>query len=89
MLISPESVRETARDCSIRVNPETLYRLREAHGGQEARDAAYRFVSQEFQADADGVYVDLGAPKITLESAWDVFEQMVNMLGNLPHWQSS
>ncbi|KAJ7452923.1 hypothetical protein FB451DRAFT_1521089 [Mycena latifolia] len=80
MLISPTSAIPTARDCSINVNPDTLYRLREAYGGEEARDAAFRFVSREFQADADGVYADLGCPEITLPTAWDIFSQVVEEL---------
>ncbi|KAJ6447620.1 hypothetical protein DFH09DRAFT_966116, partial [Mycena vulgaris] len=57
MLINPTSVVATARDCSINVNPEIVYRLREAYGGQEAREVAFWFVSRESQADADAVYV--------------------------------
>ncbi|KAJ6500290.1 hypothetical protein DFH09DRAFT_1102722 [Mycena vulgaris] len=69
MLINPTSVVATARDCSINVNPETVDRLREAYGGQVARDAAFRFVSREFQAHADAAYVHLGCPEITLLTA--------------------
>jgi hypothetical protein len=77
LLINPTSAVLTARDCSINVNPETVYRLREAYGGQEARDEAFRFVSREFEADADGVYVDLGCPEINLLTAWGIFQQVV------------
>ncbi|KAJ7909608.1 hypothetical protein B0H13DRAFT_2233040 [Mycena leptocephala] len=77
MLINPTSIIATARDCSIRVNPETVYQLREAYGGEEAREAAFRFISREFEAEADGVYVDLGCPQITLPTAWSVFQQVV------------
>ncbi|KAJ6624981.1 hypothetical protein B0H10DRAFT_1783673, partial [Mycena sp. CBHHK59/15] len=77
LLINPTSAVPTARDCSINVNPETVYRLREAYGGQEARDTAFRFVSREFEADADGVYVDLGCPEINLLTAWGIFQQVV------------
>ncbi|KAJ7126924.1 hypothetical protein C8R44DRAFT_667777 [Mycena epipterygia] len=80
LLINPTSVVPTARDCSINVNPETVYRLREAYGGQEARDEAFRFISREFEADADAVFVDLGCPKITLPTAWGIFEQVVEEL---------
>ncbi|KAJ7917910.1 hypothetical protein B0H13DRAFT_1869943 [Mycena leptocephala] len=77
MFNNPTDFVATARDCSIRVNPESVYRLHQAYGGEEARDNAFRFVSKEFAAEADGVYVDLGCPKITLPTAWAVFESVV------------
>jgi hypothetical protein len=77
MFNNPTDFVATARDCSIRVNPESVYRLRDAYGGEEARDKAFRFVSREFAAEADGVYVDLGCPQITLPTAWSVFERVV------------
>ncbi|KAJ7289624.1 hypothetical protein C8J57DRAFT_1046436 [Mycena rebaudengoi] len=80
MLLNPTSVVATARDCSIRVNPETVYRLREAYGGEEARNKAFMFVSREFQAEADGVYVDLGCPTISLATGWGIFTQVVTEL---------
>ncbi|KAJ7115426.1 hypothetical protein C8R44DRAFT_928484 [Mycena epipterygia] len=80
MLINPKSVIATARDCSIKVNPETVQRLRETYGGEEARDTAFRFISREFQAEADGIYVDLGCPEIILPTAWNVFQQVVKEL---------
>ncbi|KAJ7820637.1 hypothetical protein B0H14DRAFT_2599821 [Mycena olivaceomarginata] len=54
MFNNPTGFVATARDCSIRVNPESVYRLRDAYGGEEARDKAFRFVSREFAAEADG-----------------------------------
>ncbi|KAJ6448579.1 hypothetical protein C8R45DRAFT_1046009 [Mycena sanguinolenta] len=68
MFSNPTDFVATARDCSIRVNPGSVYCLREAYGGEEARDQAFRFVSREFV---------LGCPKITLPTAWAVFEQVV------------
>lgn len=44
------------------------------------------FFSDEFQADADGVYVDLGSPTIILESAWDIFSMVVAALEQLPQY---
>ncbi|KAJ6541365.1 hypothetical protein B0H19DRAFT_1077226 [Mycena capillaripes] len=41
MLINPTSVVATACNCSINVNPQTVYRLREAYGGQAAREEAF------------------------------------------------
>ncbi|KAJ7100453.1 hypothetical protein C8R44DRAFT_859356 [Mycena epipterygia] len=80
MLINPKSIIATARDCSIKVNPEIVQRLRETYGGEEARDTAFRFISREFQAEADGIYVDLGCPEIILPTAWNVFQQVVKEL---------
>jgi len=53
MWLAPQSVRETARDCSISINMATVRRLREELGGNEARDAASQFVGPEFQATGD------------------------------------
>lgn len=83
MFLNPSSVSALARDCSIRVNPETVAELREAYGGQEARDKAYRFVSEEFQFNADAVYQNLGAPELSLLNGWKVFTQMVTKIDEL------
>jgi hypothetical protein len=80
MFLVPQSVRHDAHDCSIKVNPETVRHLREAYGGLETRDRLFRFVSQEFQAEADEAFVDLGCPIISLESGWDVFKKVVERL---------
>ncbi|KAJ7768100.1 hypothetical protein DFH07DRAFT_736496, partial [Mycena maculata] len=77
MMSNPTDAVATARDCSIRVNPESVYRLREAYGGEEARDAAFRFVTREFEAEADAAYVDLGCPEIILPTGWAVFQKVV------------
>ncbi|KAJ6586479.1 hypothetical protein DFH09DRAFT_910960 [Mycena vulgaris] len=79
MLSNPTSAVATACDCSIRVNPETVYRL--------PRRKAFSFVSREFAAEADAAYVDMGCPAITLRTGWTVFQQIVteleNRIGNL------
>jgi hypothetical protein len=80
MWLAPQSVQETARDCSITINMKTVHQLREELGGVEARDAAFRFVDPEFQADADEAYVELGCPDITLLSAWDIFIAVADIL---------
>ncbi|KAF7350254.1 hypothetical protein MVEN_01328900 [Mycena venus] len=80
MFLNPQSSRITARDCSIRVDPQLVNEIREVYGGVEARDEAYRFVSRIFQAAADGAYVQLGCPEITLETIWDVFSDVVKIL---------
>jgi hypothetical protein len=87
MLLNPTSVRATAKDCSIRVNPELVAQMREAYGGEESRAAAYRFYSEEFGSHADGVYVDLGMPIITLATAWDIFQLVVEGLEALPAYK--
>lgn len=80
VLISPETVRTEARDCSIKVNPEMVHRIREEYGGEKGRDYAFRFITREFEAEADDAYVDLGKPAISLSSAWDVFTAVVNLM---------
>ncbi|KAJ7627564.1 hypothetical protein DFH06DRAFT_729943 [Mycena polygramma] len=80
MFINPQAGRVTAKDCSIRVSPELVKEIRENYGGAEARDKAYRFVSQVFQAEADGAYVQLGCPEIKLDSIWSVFTAVVCIL---------
>ena len=82
MWLVPDSVRATARDCSIHVNMDTVHQLREDLGGKEAREAALRFVDAEFEARADEVYGDLNYPEITLASAWDIFVAVVDILSH-------
>ncbi|KAJ7666338.1 hypothetical protein B0H17DRAFT_1089966 [Mycena rosella] len=77
MFLNPASVNTLARNCSIRVNPETVAELREAYGGEEARDCAYRFVSVEFKFNADLIHEQLGSPELTLKKGWKVFQEMV------------
>ncbi|KAJ6576823.1 hypothetical protein B0H10DRAFT_1927095 [Mycena sp. CBHHK59/15] len=72
MFLNPGAVSPLARDCSIRVAE-----LREAYGGQEARDKAYRFVSDEFKFNADLIHEKLGEPELSLRNGWTVFQQMV------------
>ncbi|KAJ7661984.1 hypothetical protein DFH06DRAFT_987877 [Mycena polygramma] len=83
MFLNPTSVRALARDCQIKVNPETVAELREAYGGDEARDKAYRFVSEEFKFTADLIHANLGAPQPTLANGWVVFKMMVDKIEEL------
>ncbi|KAH7929145.1 hypothetical protein BV22DRAFT_1029764 [Leucogyrophana mollusca] len=78
--LAPESARATARDCSIAVDMRLVQQLREALGGREARDLAFRFVDAEFEAMADEALGGLEFPDITLSSAWDVFVAIVDTL---------
>ncbi|KAJ6544668.1 hypothetical protein DFH09DRAFT_1390008, partial [Mycena vulgaris] len=80
MFLNPQSARVDARDCSIRVNPELVRELREAYGGAEARDKAYRFVTRIFQAAADGAYLEIGRPEINLDTIWTTFTNIVRIL---------
>lgn len=73
MWLAPESVRASARNCSIAVDMETVRQLCEDYGGIEACEESFRFVSAEFEALADEAYGELNYPQITLNSAWDVF----------------
>ncbi|KAJ7078212.1 hypothetical protein C8R44DRAFT_896026 [Mycena epipterygia] len=77
MLLNPASVSDIATNCSIRVNPATVAELREAYGGQEARDRAYRFVSDGFQLNADLIWEGLGSPERSLKNGWTVFQMVV------------
>ena len=79
----PTHVRPTARDCRINVRPDLVHQLRSEIGGEEARRQAYQFATPEFQAEADGVYADLGSPRITLATAWTVFLTIVDVLRTL------
>lgn len=80
MWLAPESLRVDAKTCSIRVNMETVRKMREELGGLEAREAAFQFVDPIFAAEADAAYVDLGCPVIALTTAWDVFLGVVDIL---------
>ncbi|KAF8513374.1 hypothetical protein JB92DRAFT_2924067, partial [Gautieria morchelliformis] len=70
-LLIPTSVSTTARDCSIHIRPELVEHLREAYGGDEGHETAFRFVSCEFQAEADNAWLALRRPSIILAMAWD------------------
>ena len=76
----PTDVRPTARDCRVNVRRDMIQELRNGIGGEEGRRRAYQFVTPEFQAAADGAYADLGYPRITLATAWAVFQAIVDVL---------
>jgi hypothetical protein len=80
MWLVPESVCATSRNCSIRVNLDTVHQLREDLGGTEGRQQAFRFVDAEFEALADEALAELKYPDITLSSAWDVFVAVNDLL---------
>ncbi|KAK6966683.1 hypothetical protein R3P38DRAFT_3337745 [Favolaschia claudopus] len=62
------------------LRPELVHQLREAYGGQEAREKAYRFVSPLFQEAEDRAYVDLGLPNFEMTTIWIVFSNVVRYL---------
>ncbi|KAI0739762.1 hypothetical protein C8Q80DRAFT_1274789 [Daedaleopsis nitida] len=80
MVLAPEAVRATAKDCSIKVRMELVHELREELNPEISRNEAYAFVDDEFQAMADAVYIAMGSPAITLSNAWDVFDRVVEGL---------
>ena len=80
MWLVPESVCATSRNCSVRVNLETVHQMREDLGGAEGRQQAFRFVDAEFEALADEALAELNYPDITLSSAWDVFVAVNDLL---------
>ena len=83
MWLAPESLRIDAKNCSIRVNIETVQAMRKELGRMEACKAAYQFVDPVFTAEVDAAYVDLGCPAIAHTSAWDVFLGVVDILESL------
>lgn len=83
MFNNPSTVSAMARDCQIKVDPERVAQLREAYGGQEARDKAYRFVSEEFKFNAELIHASLGSPELSLKNGWNVFTLMVTKIDEL------
>ncbi|KAJ7178030.1 hypothetical protein C8R46DRAFT_1212752 [Mycena filopes] len=83
MFLNPTSVDLLGQQCHITVNPDTVARLRDAYGGQKARDKAYRFVSEEFQFNADLIHESLGSPELSLANGWKVFTLMVTKMEEL------
>ncbi|KAG8982316.1 hypothetical protein FRB90_006878 [Tulasnella sp. 427] len=77
LLIVPTSGRPDAKDCSIRVNPESVQRFRDALGGEDGRKEAFDFIDDEFRALADGAYVALDLPPISLSNVWEIFVMVV------------
>ena len=52
---------------------------------QTPREEAFRWVSDEFDELAFKVYQDLGAPTLRLLNAWNVFNQIVKYIEEIPH----
>ena len=77
MMEVPDSVRPGARNCGIRIRQSVVETLRESIGGNEGRRAAYAFLKPEVKAVLDDIYLRIGSPKITVVTAWTVFDAMV------------
>ena len=80
MWLVPEAVCATSRNCSIKVNMNTVHQLREGLGGIEKCEQAFHFVDAEFEALADNALGELNYPDITLSSSWDIFVAVVDIL---------
>lgn len=78
----PDKVRATARQCFVNVDMATVRQMRMDLGGTEGHDKAFRFVTAEFEAQADAALAELKFPQITLSSAWDVFVAVNDLLSN-------
>jgi hypothetical protein len=62
----------------IRVRQEHIDSLRADL--QVSRKEAFRWVSDEFEAVADNVYAELGSPLLTIQTAWEIFSSMLNLI---------
>ena len=78
----PEDVVASARNCFICVDMDAVKQLRDELGGTKGRAEAFRFVDDEFAAEADEALGVLGFPLVTLSSAWDVFVAIDDILIN-------
>jgi hypothetical protein len=47
------------------------------------RDLHLSWYSTEFHVVADQVYSEIGKPTLTMDSAWDVFQAMLEQMANL------
>ncbi|KAJ7210180.1 hypothetical protein GGX14DRAFT_363716, partial [Mycena pura] len=68
-----------ALDCRIRVPPEAIEELRmqiNLEEGPKSKFQAWPGLTEEFDLYASRVFLDIGAPKLTMEKGWDVFVQM-------------
>jgi hypothetical protein len=68
-------------DCRITVPRHVVDRLRQLVTEDVGpREDHLTWCSHEFQAQADNAHAALGYPDITLENAWDVFQDMLEVL---------
>ncbi len=79
LMESPE--RAGGIDCLVPVPSGAIKALRDFVTENEGpRETFLQWVDDAFQASADQVYIELGSPKLTLETSWDVFREMVPLL---------
>ncbi|KAL1697665.1 hypothetical protein EV121DRAFT_219172, partial [Schizophyllum commune] len=76
----PESVSPPGYDCAITVSAESIRQIRAEYGGDAAAEAARRFITREFEALADAAYDILGRPPRTLQTAWNLYQQILTIL---------
>lgn len=74
----PETGSSTARNCWIKVNPESVKRWREQLGGLQWRDEIMAFTLEEFHAEADAAWIAISL--VTLSNVWSVFSQVVEQI---------
>ena len=73
-------------DCLVPVPPGALQALRdfiEETGGSREELLRWPGVDEDFEAQANAAYVAIGSPKLTLESSWHVFRDMIPLLEQL------
>ena len=83
MFTDPKSVRDLSYDCWVRVRMDKITELRDSLGGVQARNEVMRWVSPEFQACADEIYLTMRSPHITLLNVWQIFSEMAALLPNI------
>jgi len=76
----PETFVADAQRCLIPVPAEEVDRLRNTIGGTEDRERRFRHITPEFEGVAEAIYGDLGSPTITMNNAWEVYEQMIPLV---------
>ncbi|KAL1699147.1 hypothetical protein EV121DRAFT_273930 [Schizophyllum commune] len=73
----PETMDPPGLDCSITVSTESIQRWRLMYGGEQARQQARRFFSEEFEREANAAYESIGKPEINLTTAWNVYRSIL------------
>ena len=69
------------QDCGAQIPPADINVLRAEL--PRSREECFRFVSPQFERDAWKVYQELGFPKLTIQSGWKVFTQMLPVLAGI------
>ncbi|THH19591.1 hypothetical protein EW146_g1615 [Bondarzewia mesenterica] len=70
-------------DCIIPVSPAIIEELRQMVTDDVGpREEHLGWVTKEFSVLASRVYHEVGSPKLTLETSWDVFQRMSDVLSD-------